>query len=243
MKKPLIGINPYYFNYRDSFWNATREKYYNAVWKAGGTPVTVHHLSAEGSINSIVEHIDGLVMVGGPDIPCDVYRGKYPNLLDKDVMLPEREMFDRQLFLKTKQFNKPILSICVGLQHINVIYGGTLYEDLKTLTSSAVDHGEFNGDVSFHDVDITKESHIYSVLGKQSIEVASTHHQGIQALGKGLTVSGTAPDGLIEAVEDKERPDSFIAVQWHPEIMTDDEDQLKLFKWVCSEAANRQRGD
>ena len=240
MKKPLIGINPYYFNYRDSFWNATREKYYNAVWKASGTPVTVHHPSAGGSINAIAENIDGLVMVGGPDIPCGVYGGSNPNLLDEDVMLPEREEFDRQLFLKTKQFNKPILSICVGLQHINVIYGGTLYEDLKTLTKSSIDHGEFNGGVSCHDVELVKESHIYSVIGKQTIEVASTHHQGIQKLGKGLTMSGIAPDGLIEAVEDSEHRDSFIAVQWHPEIMTDDKDQLKLFQWVCSEAANRQ---
>ena len=228
-----------YFHYKDSFWNATREKYYRAVWKAGGIPVTLHCPSCGGHIDETAESIDGLVMVGGPDIPCDVYGGKNPDLLDDDVMLPERELFDRNMFLIMKHLHKPILSICAGIQHINVIYGGILYEDLKTLTKTTVDHGEFNGDISFHDVELEKDSHVYSVIRKHTVKVASTHHQGIRKLGTGLTVSGIAPDGLIEAVEDSERPDSFIAVQWHPEIMTEDKDQLKLFQWVCIESINR----
>ena len=162
-------------------------------------------------------------MVGGPDIPFNVYEGKNPDLLDEDVMLPERELFDRNMFLIMKHLHKPILSICAGIQHINVIYKGVLYEDLKTLTKTTVDHGEFNGDVSYHGVELEKDSHIYSVIRIKNIEVASTHHQGIQKLWKGLTVSGIAPDGLIEAVEDSEHPDSFIAVQW-----------------VCSESVNRR---
>ena len=240
MKKPLIGINPYYFSYKDSFWNATREKYYNAVWKAGGVPVTLHYPLDEENINESADSIDGLVMVGGPDLPCNVYGGRNPDLLDDDVMLPKRELFDRNIFLIMKHLHKPILSICAGIQHINIIYGGNLYEDLKTLTKTFVDHGEFNGDASYHDVELEKASHIYSVIGKRTIKVASTHHQGIKSLGQGLSVSGKAPDSLIEAVEDSEHPDSFIAVQWHPEIMTDDEDQLKLFQWVCSEAVHKQ---
>ena len=238
LKKPLIGINPYYFHYRDSFWNATREKYYRAIWKAGGVPLTLHHPSDSGSIKELADSINGLIMVGGPDIPCNVYESKNPGLLDEDVMLPERELFDRNMFLIMKRLHKPILSICAGIQHINVIYGGNLYEDLKTLTKTSVDHGEFNGDVSYHDVVLERNSHIYSVIGKQNIKVASSHHQGIQKLGSGLAVSGVAPDGLIEAMEDTNHPDSFIAVQWHPEIMTENKNQLKLFQWVCSEAVN-----
>ena len=234
MKKPLIGINPYYFYYRDSFWNATREKYYRSIWNAGGVPVTLHHPVCEGSVRELADSIDGLVMVGGPDIPCNVYGGKNPSLLDEDVMLPEREVFDRNMFLTMKYLQKPILSICAGIQHINVIYGGGLYEDLKILTKTSIDHGEFNGDVSYHDVKLEKNSLLYSIIGKSSINVASAHHQGIRSLGEGLSVSAVAPDFLTEAIEDSERPDSFIAVQWHPEIMTNDKDQLKLFRWVCS---------
>ena len=85
-------------------------------------------------------------------------------------------------------------------------------------------------------MELVKESHIYSVIGKQTVEVASTHHQGIRSLGEGLSISAVAPDCLPEAVEDTEQPDSFIAVQWHPEIMINDKDQLKLFQWVCRKA-------
>ena len=236
LKKPLIGINPYCFHYRDSFWNATREKYYRAIWKAGGGPLTLHHPSDNGSIKELADSINGLIMVGGPDIPCNVYEGKNPGLLDEDVMLPERELFDRNMFLIMKRLHKPILSICAGIQHINVIYGGNLYEDLKTLTKTSVDHGQFNRDVSYHDVELVKGSYLYSVIGKQTVEVASTHQQGIRILGEGLSISAVAPDCLPEAVEDTEHPDSFIAVQWHPEIMINDKDQLKLFQWVCRKA-------
>jgi len=233
LKKPLIGLNPYLFHYRNSLWNATKETYYDAVWKAGGLPVTIHHSLASVSINAIADTLDGLIMVGGPDVPCNLYEGTYPELLDKDVMLPARESFDRAVFLAMKKLRKPILSICVGTQHINVIYGGSLYEDIDVLMQTPLDHGEFNGSVSFHPVNIEKNSFIYSVIKKESINVASTHHQGINTLGEGLSVSSIAPDGLIEAIEDTKNPDSFIAVQWHPEIMKDDENQLKLFKWVC----------
>ena len=236
MKKPLIGINPYYFYYRDSFWNATKENYYRAIWNAGGVPVTLHHPVGEGSVRELADNVDGLIMVGGPDIPCNVYDGKNPRLLDKDVMFPEREVFDRSMFLTMKRLHKPILSICAGIQHVNIIYGGSLYEDLKILTKTSVDHGQFNGDVSYHNVELVKGSHIYSVIGKQTVEVASTHHQGIRSLGKGLSISAVAPDCLPESVEDTEQPDSFIAVQWHPEIMINDKDQLKLFQWVCRKA-------
>ncbi len=242
MKKPLIGINPYYFYYRDSFWNATREKYYRAIWNAGGVPVTLHHPVGEGSVRELADNVDGLIMVGGPDLPCNVYGGKNPGLLDDDVMLPEREVFDRNMFLAMKHLHKPILSICAGIQHINTIYGGSLYEDLKTLTKTSVDHGQFNGDVSYHDVELVKGSHIYSIIGKQTVEVASTHHQGIRSLGEGLSISAVAPDCLPEAVEDTEQPDSFIAVQWHPEIMINDKDQLKLFQWVCRKAVHGIHG-
>ena len=233
MKKPIIGINPYYFYYRDSFWNATREKYYCAIWNAGGIPVTIHHPGGNGSIDEIAANIDGLIMVGGPDLPCGVYGGKNADLLDEDVMLLEREEFDRNMFLAMKCLHKPILSICVGVQHVNIIYGGTLYEDLKTLTKTTVDHGEFNGEISYHNVELKKNSYLYSIIGKSSVEVASAHHQGIRSLGRGLSVSAVAPDGLPEGIEDSGRPDSFIAVQWHPEVMMKDKDQLKLFQWVC----------
>ncbi len=69
-------------------------------------------------------------------------------------------------------------------------------------------------------------------MGCDHCPVASTHHQGIRRLGKGLRAVGWAPDGLIEAVEDEAHPEAFIAVQWHPELIADRPAQLNLFRWL-----------
>ena len=82
-----------------------------------------------------------------------------------------------------------------------------------------------------------KNSILYSIIGKTSPGGASAHHPGIRDPGGGLSISAVAPDGLPEGIEDADRPDSFIAVQWHPEVMVGDKDQLKLFRWVCQRAA------
>ena len=145
MKKPLIGLNPYYFEYSDAIWNGSKDRYFTAIWTAGGIPVTLHHPDQDDSINEIAQAIDGLLLVGGPDIPNNIYNGNHPELLDSDVMAPEREKFDRNIFLAMYNLRKPMLAICVGMQHINVIRGGTLYEDLTEQLDGSVYHGEFNG--------------------------------------------------------------------------------------------------
>ena len=87
MKKPIIGINPYYYEHNGAMWNATKESYYQSVWQAGGTAFTLNYPNNNNLIIEIAEIIDGLLLVGGPDIPIEIYNGDFPNLLDKDVML------------------------------------------------------------------------------------------------------------------------------------------------------------
>ena len=239
MKKPLIGINPYYFEYSDAMWNGSKERYFNALWAAGGIPVTLHYPDQYDSINEIAQAIDGLLLVGGPDIPSDLYNGNNPELLDSDVMAPEREKFDRNMFLTMYDLRKPMLAICVGMQHINVIRGGTLYEDLTKQLDSAVNHGEFNGEWSRHMVKLEKNSLVNKVIGDNYSEIKSTHHQGIRTLGSGLKPVSWSDDGLIEGIEDTKIPDAFLAVQWHPELMLDDESQINLFKWLVKESQSR----
>jgi putative glutamine amidotransferase len=148
----------------------------------------------------------------------------------------EREKFDRNIFLAMYNLRKPMLAICVGMQHINVIRGGTLYEDLTKQLDSAVNHGEFNGEWSRHMVKLEKNSLVNKVIGDDYSEIKSTHHQGIRTLGSGLKPVSWSDDGLIEAIEDTKIPDAFLAVQWHPELMLDDENQINLFKWLVKKS-------
>ena len=152
MKKPLIGIAPYHIERNGSFWNATKEEYYLSVWGSGGCPVTLNHPPNKEEIPNIVNQIDAFLMVGGPDIPASVYGSENPNLIDEDQMSKERESFDRLVFLETMKQNKKILAICLGMQHANVVFGGTLTEDIPTLVPGAIDHGKFNGKHSIHSV-------------------------------------------------------------------------------------------
>ena len=239
MNKPVIGLNPYYFEYSDAMWNGSKELYFTAIWAAGGIPVTLHYPDQDDSINEIAQAIDGLLLVGGPDIPNDIYNGNHPELLDSDVMVPKREKFDRNIFLAMYDLKKPMLAICVGMQHINVIRGGTLYEDLTKQLVSAVNHGEFNGEWSRHMVKLEKNSLVNKVIGDDYSKIKSTHHQGIRTLGSGLKPVSWSDDGLIEAIEDTKVPNAFLAVQWHPELMLDDESQINLFKWLVKEAQSR----
>ncbi|NQV37614.1 MAG: gamma-glutamyl-gamma-aminobutyrate hydrolase family protein [Candidatus Marinimicrobia bacterium] len=240
MTKPLIGINPYCFNYNDATWNGTKVKYYQAVSKGGGVPVTLHYPTGDISIVDIVQRIDGLMMVGGDDIPPETYNSQHPELVIDPPLAPEREAFDRAIVQATIKAGKPVLAICVGLQHINVIHGGTLYEDINTLIPNHINHGVFNGPWIEHDVELKKSSLVASIMGTTSPSVASTHHQGIRELGEGLIATGKSSDGLIEAVESEQSPDLLVAVQWHPELLIERVEHLSLFKWLSSKASKQR---
>ena len=223
MKKPLVGITPYHIKRQNVFWNATKEDYYLSLWNAGACPVTLNHPPNKEEIPNIVDQIDAFLMVGGPDIPADVYGAENPNLIDADQMSKERESFDRLVFLETMKQNKKVLAICLGMQHVNVVLGGTLAEDIPTLIPDAIDHGKFNG----------KHSLLFDILGSQTIDVASTHHQAIKSLGREAKVTACADDKVVEAIEIKNK-NNFIGVQWHPELLKESKESKKIFSWLQS---------
>jgi putative glutamine amidotransferase len=53
-------------------------------------------------------------------------------------------------------------------------------------------------------------------LTADTCEVNSRHHQAVKDVAKGFRASATAPDGVIEAIEDPAAR-FCLGVQWHPE--------------------------
>lgn len=215
----------------------TREAYSQCIWKADGIPFLLTYPEKEDHISDIAEQLSGLILTGGPDLPIDVYGGSPYDMKGEEPMHPARVSFDRKIlgaFIKRK---KPVLAICAGLQLINIMNGGTLYEDVSSQLRGALDHGDYKGPVVNHSAEIDQSSLLGNILGGSSTTVNSTHHQGIRELGKNLTPVAYAPDGLIEAVEPINGETKFLAVQWHPEQMQHDEIQMKLFEWLMEEAA------
>ena len=63
-RQPVIGITANYTN-GDA---ALRDKYYEQVARAGGTPVIIPPIADKNAIINTLEHIDGLLLTGGADI-------------------------------------------------------------------------------------------------------------------------------------------------------------------------------
>ena len=235
---PLIGIAPGYFVKENAYWHMTRETYSQSIWKADGVPLLLTYPEKEHHVSNIADQLNGLILTGGPDLPIKIYGGAPYDLKGEEPMHPARVSFDRKIFDAFAKRNKPILAICAGIQLINIMNGGTLYEDVPSQLKGALDHGDYKGPVVNHAIEIHQSSLLRNVLGSNTPTVNSTHHQGIRDLGKNLTPVAYAPDGLIEAVESVNGEAKFLAIQWHPEQMQHDEIQMKLFKWLVEEAAD-----
>tara|TARA_B100001989_G_scaffold142101_1_gene101047 strand:+ start:5621 stop:6343 length:723 start_codon:yes stop_codon:yes gene_type:complete len=228
-KKPLIGLTldlETSKTYSKFPWYALRENYCSSISQYGGIPIPLVYDNK--SINSILDIIDGLVITGGAfDIDPKYYseRKKYKNIFIKN----ERTEFEINICNKALKKNIPVLGICGGQQLINIVYGGSLVQDIKKDLTTNIEHEQKNprNQVS-HTVKLNLSSKLYKIIKKKSIMVNSAHHQSIKTAGKGLIVNAIAPDGIIEGIEDQSK-DFCIGVQWHPEFMIKQSDN-KLFK-------------
>ena len=132
--------------------------------------------------------------------------------------VPERDAFELALATRALERDLPLLGICRGMQVLNVARGGTLLQHLPDVVHHD-DHrrvaGTFAG--NDHDVRLAPGSLAERAAGRALHPTKSHHHQGVDVLGEGLTVTGWgARDELPEAVEDPGKR-FVLGVQWHPE--------------------------
>ena len=162
--------------------------------------------------------LDGLVLQGGNDVAPQCY-GEEP--LDPawagDIIRDRYEMELIDAFVKA---GKPVFGVCRGMQLINVMFGGSLYQDLSTQVSGASEHRQLGRyEQHFHEVEVIPGSHLARLYPGQSlITTNSIHHQGIKQLAPGFVVEARCPhDGIVEAIR-QDGPSYIAAVQWHPEF-------------------------
>jgi putative glutamine amidotransferase len=172
---------------------------------------------------------DALLLGGGVDV--DPARYAMPVLADGNVEIDaERDAIDFSLLEQAFRAGMPVLGICRGLQVVNVALGGTLVQDISIERPSSVLHQRTKDEKTRldHRVQISPGTRLASIAGTGSIAVNSRHHQALARVAPGLAVSATAPDGVAEAVETP-RGSWLIAVQWHPENLTEDGVSDRLF--------------
>jgi putative glutamine amidotransferase len=202
---------------------AVPEGYVDSVRRAGGRPVVIHPLDLAPFDESLTP-FDAVVIVGGGDIDPTCYGG---DAHDK-VYGVERPRDDVELALSrwVVDHDVPTLAVCRGIQVVNVAFGGTLHPHIADL-DGVEPHGEpGGGPARVHDIKLEPDSAVARLCGADVVQGACTHHQAVDRVGDGLTVTGRAADGIVEAME----IGPVIAVQWHPETTAaDDAVQQRLF--------------
>lgn len=86
----------------------------------------------------VFEKCDGLLMTGGHDVSPSLY--KKQRGIKYGASCKERDLVETALYMNAMEQDKPILGICRGIQLINVLQGGTLYQDLPTEYASGIEH-------------------------------------------------------------------------------------------------------
>jgi putative glutamine amidotransferase len=204
-----------------------------AVWRAGGEPVSVHPADPAGhDVAARLARFDGLLLPGGGDIAPHRYGSAetHDSVYDVDDL---QDAFDLEAARRALESGLPLLAICRGLQVVNTVLGGTLHQDMG---GPGQDHRHLR-----HPVRLAPGSALAEITRADKVEASCYHHQHIDRLGEGLTVTARAADGTIEGVELTGGTGWFAAVQWHPEDTAhEDPAQQRLFDALV-EAARRPR--
>jgi len=209
--------------------------YATAVEKAGGLPLLLPYRTDLSLIPQIVDTIDGMLFSGGNDLdPSSYGESWHPNAVAID---PARQRFEMALMAEIERRRVPALGICLGSQLMNVYRGGSLNQFLPDVAREpSIEHRKINGVILRHAVQVNPDSLVAKAVGKTQLDANSSHKQSVRQVGRGLRIIGTAPDGVIEGVEDPTLP-LFLGVQWHPERLHDEPDHLALFRLLVERAA------
>jgi putative glutamine amidotransferase len=219
-------------------------RYFIALTSVGAVPWMVPLLDNDTeTLRGIYDRLDGVFIAGGVDLDPASYGDELHALCGRTD--PARDRVELQITRWAMQEGKPVLGVCRGMQVINVAAGGTLYQDCGDQYPNSIKHDYFPNagfarDYLAHDARVAEGSRLYEVFGAESIMINSMHHQGVRQLGSDLVPTAWAPDGLIEALEVE--GDSFVVgVQWHPEMLIDNDAGTRRLFTAFIDAAREWR--
>lgn len=236
MTKPLIGVTAGEIHDRDHPWTplayGQSRTYTDSVIAAGGIPVILPITDDTSIMDEYYARMDGWLFAGGNDLDPWLYAQK-PGVHVKDVS-KIRDTLEVYLMKKVLQDKKPVLGVCRGMQLMNVLRGGTLYQDIPTDLPGKQNHRRSSEERDIeqfaHMLKLDQRSKFAEIVGGEVLPSNTHHHQAIKKLGDGFTATAWAEDDIIEAIEDRSMP-FLLGVQSHPESMLRVESRwLKLFQ-------------
>lgn len=211
------------------------DAYRKAVCDAGGAPLLIPVNENAEDAAALCTLCDGLLLPGGVDVDPAFYAQEPHVLLGEVDAAADRAAFAAVRCALEKQI--PILGICRGMQLVNVALGGSLYQDLSCFGSPVLQHQQKAERIRpSHTVSFSPGSRMAGLFGEQ-LRVNSMHHQCVDRPGKGLLISGKAPDGIPEAMETADG--RVMLVQWHPEELRHSQPVMNtLFSQFIRQAAD-----
>ncbi|GAA0316330.1 gamma-glutamyl-gamma-aminobutyrate hydrolase family protein [Bacillus carboniphilus] len=225
--KPMIGITSHVeLDYKHTL----NHDYIQAVIDAGGLPVILP-VGIDEDVDQLVDKLDGFVVTGGGDIDPTLF-GEEPHRNLGEIS-PGRDSFELALIKKALEADKPIVAICRGIQIMNIAVGGDMYQDIYAQTDNELlQHGQkATRNHLAHFVHVEPDSLLAQIADTTKFKVNTYHHQAVRNVPLPFKISGTASDGIIEAIESVEHK-FVLGVQWHPEGLAykGDEISKRIFR-------------
>lgn len=220
-RRPSIGITPDYAEPgegRPLPLYELKVPYAEAVQRAGGLPFVLPYSDDPAVVESYLDRVSGVVVTGGA---FDIHPAAYGEEA-REGLGPQKQArthFETLLLRGALKRGLPVLGICGGMQLLNVVLGGTLFQDIGREVAGAREHEQKHDRTQpHHPVEVKDGTLLADAVGKGPLMVNSTHHQAVNQVGEGVVVSGVAPDGVVEAIESTRHPFA-VGVQWHPEYL------------------------
>ena len=190
-----------------------QSKYIESLARAGAGMRWVELSDPEQAVQDALT-CDGLLLPGGGDMYPKFYgQARIPACGEPNLLRDAAEPLLLRAFLAA---DKPVLGICRGIQVMNAVLGGDLYQDIKPFEH--LPHNDHWAKV--HTVTVRRGTLLSRILGQDTVLVNSQHHQAVDRVAPGFTLAALSEDGIVEAIE---KPDArfCLGVQWHPEWLSD----------------------